>query len=477
MKSGHRVRVAVFGALGLALGSGCNLIQKAADVPGQAVRTVTPTTRTEPVVDLVDVQQDLMRFADEFTSRMIIGIDKLYQGSGPVEQAARLRWKIAFGTATCTIASGPNTVANLLDMTVFVTEARMSLEEHWQPKVFGESAQPAIDGCRLAEAELWRLTDKVLKPEQQVALREAMLEWHRLNTAPENLLSVRAVGLALQVTQVSRSGTAKPGNLLGLLMLDPLAELDPARRELAETRLFAERALFVMQKMPLLVRWQTELLTLNALGHPTLQQWSTNVVDIAASVDRFTRAAERLPQQIGSEREAILKALESQERDLLPVLGEARQALAAGTQTAAELNTALLAFDGVLKRLGVGEPDDDAGDKRPSEPFRIQDYGQVANQLETAAKQLTELLQTFDQTLGQNSREALAAQVGPVVEQARAGGKELADDVFRKALLLVLAVLLAALIYRVLSVWIGRCGGRASVGPQPPESGGTRQSE
>jgi hypothetical protein len=159
------------------------------------------------------------------------------------------------------------------------------------------------------------------------------------------------------------------------------------------------------------------------------------------------------------------------------VLGEARQALSAGTQTAAELTAALLTFDGVLKRLGVGEPDGDAVDQHASEPFRIQDYGQVAAQLEAAARQLTELLQTFDQTLGPNSREALAAQVGPVVEQARAGGKELADDVFRKALLLVLAVLLAALLYRVLAVWIGRCGSRANVGPQQPESGRPRQSE
>jgi hypothetical protein len=106
--------------------------------------------------------------------------------------------------------------------------------------------------------------------------------------------------------------------------------------------------------------------------------------------------------------------------------------------------------------LGVGEPDDDPSSKTNSEPFRIQDYGQVAVQLEAAAKQLTELLQTFDQTLGKNSREALAAQIGPVVQQTQAGSRDVVDYLFWKGVLFVSIVLLAALIYRVLAVLLTR---------------------
>lgn len=446
---GNRDRAGIAAAVALLVlwGGGCNIIQKAADVPGQAVRTVTPAAKAEPAADLVDVQQTLMRVADEFFSRMAVGVDKLLRGPAPLEQAENLRWKIAIGTAACSLVSGPNTVANLLDMTVYVTEARLALEEHWQPQVFGGSAAALLESCRMAEAELWRLADKVLKPEQQAALREAIQEWHRQNALPESLLTVRAVGLALEVSQLGKPGHAKPGNLLGLLMLDPLAELDPARRELAETRLFAERALFVTQKMPALLRWQTELLTLNALGHPAVQQWSTNVTAITASADRFSRVAEQLPGQISAEREAVVKALEAQEGALVPVLGEARQALAAGTQMSLELNTALGTFDGVLKRLGVGEPDEDPSSKTNGTPFRIQDYGEVAAQLEAAARQLTELLETFDQTLGKNSREALAEQVGPAVQKARDSSKDVVDYAFKKGLLLVAAVLLAALVH------------------------------
>lgn len=84
--------------------------------------------------------------------------------------------------------------------------------------------------------------------------------------------------------------------------------------------------------MPTLLRWQTQLLTIDALEQPALQQWAANVTQIAASVDRFSRAAEQLPGQITAEREEIMKVLQSQESALMPVLSEARQALAAGTQ-------------------------------------------------------------------------------------------------------------------------------------------------
>ena len=447
MKNRVSVELVAAGLLAVSLGTGCNLIQTAADVPGQAVRTVTPGPKAEPPVDPVEVQQNLMRFADEFAARVSIGIEKLRHGTNALDNAESLRWKLAFGTAACSIASGPNAIANLLDMTVYVTETRMAVEDYWQPKVFGESARIMLENCRNAETEVWRLTDKILKPDQQSALREATLTWHRQSSLPENLLVARSAGLALQVAKVNRADTSKPGSLFSLLMLDPLSGLDPARRELAQTRLFAERALFVAQKMPTLLRFQMELLSIDVLDQPAAQQWATNATQIASSVDRFTCAAEQLPRQFSAEREEILKALESQESALMPVLSEARQMLTAGTQMSASLNTTLTTFDGVLKRLGVDGTEDTQPSITNSEPFRIQNYGDTAEKLQAAARQVTEMLQTFDQTLGANSRSQLSAQITPVVQQAQAEGKKLADYVFLKAILFVAFVLLASLVY------------------------------
>ena len=156
--------------------------------------------------------------------------------------------------------------------------------------------------------------------------------------------------------------------------------------------------------------------------------------------------AEKLPGQVSTEREEILKALQAQEKDVSSLMSS-------GTQMSDSLNTTLTTLDALMKRFGVGETN-----KPPSppatnaEPFRIQDYTQSAAQLEMTARQLTQLLITLDQTIGSTNLLQLSAQIGPVVQQAQTSGKEIVDYAFWKGILLVVIMLLAALIYRFLSV-------------------------
>ena len=433
-----------------ALSVGCRLVQRATDVPEQAVRAITPGKKDKHPVDPVEVQQTLLRFADEFSARTILAVERLRRGTNALDPAEVLQWKIALGTQTCAIASGPNALANLLDMTVFVTVTRATLEEHWQPKVFGDSAQPMLEGCRNAETNIWRLAATVLKPAQQAELREAIELWRRQNPRPEDVLAVRALGFASQVAQANRADTTKTDSVFNLLKVDPLSGLDPATREIAQTRLFAERALYVTQKMPMLLRWQTELLTVNAVQLPAVQQLITNSTQISDSVERFARVAEQVPAQVSAEREEILKVLQSQERQLTPLVNEVRQTLTAGSQMSTSLNTTLTTFDALMKRFGVGETNSAGPRQTNAEPFRIQDYGQTAARLEAAARQLTELLHTLDQTLGSTNLAQLATQVAPVVQQAQTGGKAVVDYAFWKGILLVAIVLAAALIYRMI---------------------------
>jgi len=440
----------MLGVLLLPPGTGCRLLQKAVDMPGQTVRAVTPGKKDQHVVDPVEVQQSLLRFADEFLTRMTVGIEKLRRATNALSQAEVLQWKIAVGTETCAIASGPNAVADLLDMTIFVTVTRMTLEEHWQPKVFGESAQPMLEGCRTAEAEIWRLAGTVLTPEQQTELRQAIETWHHQNPLPENVLAARAVGFAAQMAKSRKADTANSGGVFDLLKMDPLAGLDPAVREIAQTRLFAERALYVTQKLPMLMRWQTELLSVNAADLPAIQQLVTNSTHLTASVDRFAALAERLPGQVSAEREEILKALQSQERNLTPLVSEVHQTLTAGSQMATSLNTTLVTFDVLMKRFRVGETNNAGPPRTNTEPFRIQDYTATASQLEATALQLTELLITLDRTIGSSNLLQLSAQVSPVVLQAQTSGKEVVDYAFWKGILLVAIGLASALIYRFL---------------------------
>jgi hypothetical protein len=394
------------------------------------------------------VQQRLLRFADEFSAGMIAGVEKLRRGTNAIGPAEELKWKIVFATETSSIASGPNAFANLLDMTVFVNVVRITVESHWRPNVYGESARPLLDSCRNFETQIWEFAGTVLKPEQLAELREAIAVWRQSHPMPENVLGAGASGFATEVAKTHQPA-ASESSVFSLLRLDPLSGLDPATRELAQARLFAERALYIAQWMPTLLRWQTELLSLNTMAMPEVQQLVTNTTQLAASVDRFARVAEELPKQVSTERQEILKALQSQEQGLTTLAAEVRQTVTAGTQMSTSLHTTLTTFDALMQRFGVGETNTTSPPDANAEPFRILDYAQTATQLEAAARQLTELVRTLDQTLASTNLAQLSAQVGPVVEKAQTGGKAIVDYAFWKAVLL-LAITCAMILVTVL---------------------------
>jgi ABC-type transporter Mla subunit MlaD len=400
--------------------------------------------------DPVKVQEVMFRFAGEFATHVILDLDKLGRGTNAPAYANVLRWKISLTSEIISIASGPNAVVNLLDMTAFVTVMRASLEEHWVPKVFGESAQPMLDTCRIAEKKIWQLADDVITREQQEELRAAIGVWHRQNPHPDNVLAARSIGITL-LAEAVHADTKAPASVFRLLRIDPMSGLDPATREITQTRLFAERALHVAQWMPTLLRWQIEFMSLNAAAMPEVQQLVTNSTQIAASVDRFAVLAEKLPGQVSAEREAIVKDLQTQEKQLTPLVDQVRQTLTAGTQMSTSLNTTIGTFDSLMKRFGVGETNSAGAPDKNSQPFQILDYAQTATHMESMARQLTELVRTLDQTLGDTNLTRLSAQVGPVVQQAQAGGREIVILAFWMGVLAMAIALVFALTYRFLS--------------------------
>lgn len=203
---------------------------------------------------LVEVQESLLRFADEYSMRMVGDVDNLRRGTDTLSPAEVLQLKIAIGSETWSIASGPNAVADLIDMTVFVTVIRMTLEDYSQPKVFGQSALPMLAYSRSAEADIWKLAGKVLKPEQQTDLRQSIAAWHHQNPLRKSLVALRSLDFASRVEAFGQNEVRKPGSVFSLLNVDPLAGMEPAVREVAQTRMFGERVLFVAQKMPTLLR-------------------------------------------------------------------------------------------------------------------------------------------------------------------------------------------------------------------------------
>lgn len=408
-----RAAVALAGGF-VFLVSGCHVVKTTADLSGKAVNTVTQSESKKQDVQLAEVQQGVLRLSDQLFTRMMLGVEALRHGTNALDEAEALKWKMALGSEITSMASGPNDVANLLDMTVFATVTRASVEDYWRPEVFGDSAQTLIDGCRNSEADLWQFLGSVLKPEQQVEFRKAIAEWQRQNPSPKSVLAGRAVGFASRIVEASRGG--RTGSVFNLLPLDPFSGLDPATREIARTRLFAERALYVSQKMPLLLRWQTELLAANSVRMPEVLQLITNSTQVANAAEGFARTANQLPglidqqretairqlfEGVASERTNLIANLAADDMKLQGTLAELRKTLDSGTDLVKASDTTIKSLDTFMVRFdkGTNAPSEPPGTN--SRPFDILDYATTARDVTATLQQLNAAINSLDKATPQ----------------------------------------------------------------------------
>jgi hypothetical protein len=390
------------------------------------------------------VQQNIFRFCDEYSNRVSGEFDRLIAGRPGLTAAEAVRLKLSLNYRVLEIAAGPNDYENLCDLVVMVAMTRHTFERHWMPEMFPDNGAPALAKLREYETQVFDLAQSSLGAEATSRLREKITPWLAANYSPGMALYTRYTGLTAELAQTPAAKGGRP-NLLKALMLDPLAGLDPTVREITKSRLFAERAMFVAQRMPKVVRMEIELMSYRMVDTPEARQLLADLNRVSESVDRVSRTTEALPAQIRTEREALVKALDEQSPALTKLMTETHAALEAATQATANVNAVVLSTDQMLKRLGVPAEPGKAGAggapgtaaAAPGEPFRIQDYTAAAAQLAVSAERLNTLVQSLDHTLVTATSPQVAEKITAASQAALAGGRDLVDHVFWRALLLV----------------------------------------
>jgi hypothetical protein len=437
-----------------ALSAGCSLVHWSAELPKRTLQAIIPGMASDPTIDPVAVQEQVLRSADIFLTGVNAAAEKVSRDGAPISLVELQTLKISYTTTVLALATGPNAMTNLLDMIVLISRSRLMAEAYWLPEVYGESARPFLDICRETETQLWQLVSPLLTAAQQEELRQTIHTLHQQDKERQALWPAQALTFVIERAPVGQKQRADLSSVFGLLGLDPLAGLDPATRELAETRLFAQRALFLAQRLPDLLRWEMELFTLNTVEMPQLQQLLTNATQLAVAAERFSQVAAQLPTLLSTERERLLGALKEQEAGLSALARDLQHTLATGGQMADSTNMALQTFQEVMVRFNTGPPDPHA------EPFRIREYTDAAAQMQATATELVVLLQALDKMASSPHLAQISAQVSVVTQQAQTSAREVADYAFQRGLLLIVlgcgAVLATALAYRVLSARLSR---------------------
>jgi hypothetical protein len=416
----------------------------------QTLRDMKPSSRKaeEAKSQLVQRQARNLRFADEYVGRLIEAVrDVEPQVSDPVQRYALSGWLLEQANGAYIDASGESPFVSSLDLVTLATLSRMVVEETVGVRLPNQAAE-LVTVQRELEVVAWQLVEDTLSPAQQQQLRDLFVAWQKQNPDVVNVPFIRFQSFVSHMREQASSDTALlSGGLMGLIGLDPMAGLDPAVRQVEQSRLLAERAVFYAQRVPIIFDLQLDR-TLNRMAAgPESQKLQQQTASLAMSAARFATVAEALPGTLSAEREALIRqlseTLSAQEAALRPMLLDLRSALDAGNATAASVDEAVRAIDALVARFErkPGEP--------PGKPFDISEYTRAAAEITRAANQLQLLL---------GSVHARTPEINAALEASASQARSLVDYFFVRVawlITLLLAGLLATLLlYRCLAARI-----------------------
>jgi hypothetical protein len=330
----------------------------------------------------------------------------------------------------------------------------MVIDDTWAGAGSGPGVQNVQETYRSLEAESWQLLNGALTDEQIASLHETITKWRAQNPNVRAVAYIHFRDFALAAGP-SNQGTAS-GGLLSLVGIDPLANLDPAVQEIAQTRQLAERAIYYMQRAPDLLDMQVERLSYQIAVMPETRS-------LLASADRASlvgsasdQLVDKLPEMLDHEREALVaqltQTLNSESATLGTLAGQLRTALQAGTDTASAVNGALQTFERISSQFTSKPPQPASAPPQPKgPPFDIRNYTAMLEQASITARELENLAQHGD---------ALAPALRSATQDAAVQARGILNHLFLLLVLLVLviaaAALLAALAYRRLSLRFAR---------------------
>jgi len=211
----------------------------------------TPVNKEEPAVLQAELQQDIQRFSTEFTARVLGTLAPLQRAPQPEVRDAAMRQLLLYSSSALDIATEPQPEVGLLDMIVFVTLSRRTVDTHWAPKVFGEKGAELSKTMAQSEAEVWRLFDKVVGKKRREDLEEIIRDWQNRNPDQLRVEGIRFHTFARGAGKLAEEQEKKTSGLLS----DFKAALAAADQGV----LLAERALFLAHRAPFLLRLQARL--------------------------------------------------------------------------------------------------------------------------------------------------------------------------------------------------------------------------
>jgi hypothetical protein len=198
---------------------------------------------------------------------------------------------------------------NTLDMLVFTVLCRDALQRHWIPQRLGSDGQTFVSAFEHAEDDLWDISGKFLDTRQQEDVRELIATWQTEHPGQFRVEGVRFLEFSAHAGQIASERTAKSRGLMG--------QIRTATRTADQALLISERAFFLTQRMPELLRLQVRVGTQETLSDSLSRL--ENVQDVLERVPEIRPLLADL-SQIANDSGKTVRETHMLLRDLAPYL-------------------------------------------------------------------------------------------------------------------------------------------------------------
>lgn len=447
--------------------------------PGCAlVDSLSPFSSAAAPISAPELWGELDDYTSSFTSEVRRAADSVRDStSDRAVQRAALRWKMATVTEFRRAMTQDDPLAALLDLWSLTVQVRQGLEATPPFVDLRAARDDTLAAVHVLESDVRAIADTVLDDAQLTAATAQIEEFSRAHSL------TRGFGRQIEGNE-SRvwSGYAALESVLAV-PLSPfraLQGIDTGAQAIAEFASVADRFSTVVNSMPESLRWQLELLVFDLDDTPSLKALETGATTLAASSSRLATVAEALPQQIDRSVQSAIDRVVDPAHGVTPIVADARAAAAEVNQALASLDRAVAGardlttgLDRVTAEFGSAGKEwagaltvlrDITGassDKAPpnpesaSRPFDVREYGTAAAELARAAAELRSTLLELDRLLDESRVDRATNRVDEsarrATESATAAAEGIIDHAFRRALILVGVVLLAAGTYRLLA--------------------------
>lgn len=205
----------------------------------------------QKMMNQAELQQDLQRITSQFQSRITqAGFGGLDHPRASLNEAP-LRQALLYQSSILEIATGPQPEVNLLDMVVFAELSAHALEHYWTDERLGEARGSFIEAFRMLKADVWPLVRQVLRAPQEHQVRALIESWQRQNPNQHRVEGVRMLSFGQVAGEEAQRRADDVRGLLG--------GVKSATQSADQALLLANRALFLFQRLPFLLRAHARL--------------------------------------------------------------------------------------------------------------------------------------------------------------------------------------------------------------------------